>query len=197
MQATTCFHDGVPNPILQEADFIFHDPVAFHPANGMFDPATDGRDPTIRRFLRGCKLPSTRCFLGLDDRDAILEESLEALILIQATAGWQGIARFLCQTLLRRFAFTGVASEAHMTRLSDHEEVFARVTLLLATVIRLWLFGIFRAVDRTFGAIMPTRGVVDLPSVACVSHIAANSAAVRAGSSSWSAKAWLNTGCST
>jgi hypothetical protein len=184
MQGTTCFHDGVPNPILQEADFIFHDPVAFHPANGMFDPDTDGRDPTIRRFLRGCELPSTRGFLGLEDRDPMLEESLEALILIQTAARWQGIARQLRQALLRRFAFTGVAQEANVTRLIDHEEVVERVTLLLATVILLLLFGIFRAVARTFGAIMPKRGVVDLPSVACVSNIAANSAAVRAGSSS-------------
>jgi hypothetical protein len=42
MQATTCFHDGVPNAVLQEADFVFHDPIAFHPANGMFDPDADG-----------------------------------------------------------------------------------------------------------------------------------------------------------
>ena len=75
----------------------------------MFNSDTDGGDPTIRRFLRGCELPSRRCFLGLEDRDAILEEALEALILIQATAGWQGIARFLGQTLIRRFAVTGVA----------------------------------------------------------------------------------------
>jgi hypothetical protein len=189
MQATTCFHDGVSNPIFQEADFVLHNPVAFHPTNGMFDPDADGRDPTIPRFLRGGEFPSTRCFLGLEDRHPLLEESLEALILIQAAAGWQSITRFLCQALIRRFAFTGLAQEAYVTRLSDHEEVFARVTLLLATVILLLRFEIRRAVDRTFGPIMPTRGVVELLSVACVSNIAANSAAVRAGSSVWSAKA--------
>ena len=96
MQATTCFHDSIPNPVLQEANFVFHDPVAFHPANGMFDPDADGRYATIGRFLRGRELPATRCFLGLQDRDARLEESLEALILIQAAARWQDIARFLC-----------------------------------------------------------------------------------------------------
>jgi hypothetical protein len=189
MQATTCFHDSVPNPILQQADFILHDPVAFHPADGMFNADTDGGDPTIRRSLWRCELPSRRCFLGLEDRDAILEEALEALILIQAAAGWQVIARFRGQTLIRRVTFTGVAQAAYMTRLSDHEEGFARVTLLLATVILLLLFGICRAMDRTFGAIMPKRGVVDPPSVPCVANIAANSAAVRAGSSSWPAKA--------
>ena len=92
MQATTCFQDGIPNPVLQEPDFVFHDPITFHPANGMFNPDADGRDPTIRRFLRRSEFPSTRCFLGLEDRDAFPEESLEALILIQATAGWQSIA---------------------------------------------------------------------------------------------------------
>jgi hypothetical protein len=41
MQTTTWFHDGIPNPILQEANGVFHDSVAFHPTNGMFDPDTD------------------------------------------------------------------------------------------------------------------------------------------------------------
>ena len=111
----------------------------------MFDPDADGRDPTVRRFLRGREFPSTRCFLGLEDRDPIQEESLEALILIQAAARWQGLARQLCQALIRRFAFSGVAHEAQVTR-------------LLATVILLLRCGICRAVDRTCGAIMPKWG---------------------------------------
>jgi hypothetical protein len=76
-----------------------------------------------------------------------------------------------------------------MTDLVDHEEVVACVTLLLATIIFMLLFGIGRAVDRTFSAIMPKRGVVALPAVVGGLNIAANSSAVRAGSSSWSAKA--------
>ena len=189
MQATTCFHDGIPHPILQEADYVLHDPVAFHPTNGVFNTDSDGGNTTISRFLRWREFSSRRFFLGLDDRDVMQAESLEALILIQTAARWQGIARQLCQALIRCFAFIGVAQEANVTRLSDHEEVFERVTLLLAAVIFLLLFGIGRAMDRTFSAIMPKRGVVELPSAECVSYIAANSSAVRAGSSSWSAKA--------
>jgi hypothetical protein len=143
----------------------------------------------IGRFLRGRKFSSRRGFLGLDDRDVLQAESLEALILIQTAARWQGIPSQFCQALIRGFAFIGVTQEAHMTGLVDHQEVFERVTLLLATVIFLSLFGIGRPVDRTFGAIMPKRGVVAPPSIGCVANIAANSAAVRAGSSSWSAKA--------
>lgn len=100
MQATTCFHDGVPYPVLQKADFVLHDPVAFHPTNGVFNADSDGGNTTISRLLRGCEFPSTRCFLGLDDRDVLKVEPLEALILIQAAARWQGIASELCQALI-------------------------------------------------------------------------------------------------
>ena len=189
MQATTRFHDDVPYPILQKADFVFHDPIALHATNGMLNADSDRGNTTIRGFLRGCEFPSRRCFLGLDDRDVRQGKSLEAFVLIQATAGWQGIARALRQAFIGGFAFRGMAQEAHMTDLVDHEEVFECVTLLLATIIFLLLFGIGWAVDRTFSTIMPKRGVVDLSSVVCGLNIAENSSAVRAGSSSWSAKA--------
>jgi len=197
MQATTCFHDGVTYPVLQKTDFVLHDPVAFHPTNRVFNPDSEGGNPTIRRLLGGCEFPSTRFFLRLDDGHVLQAEALEAPILIQAAARWQGITSKLRQALIRGFAFRGVAQEAHVTGLGNHEEVFERVTLLLAAVICLWLFGIDWAVDRTFRAIMPKRGVVALPPVAGVLNIAANSAAVRAGSRSWSAKAWFNTACHT
>lgn len=189
MQATTCFHDGVPQPVLQEADFVLDDPVAFHPTNDVFNTDSDGGNTTIRCLLRGREFSSRRFFLGLDDRDVLQAEALEAFILIQTAARWQGIPSQLCQALIRGFAFRGVAQKAHVTSLVNDKEVFQRVTLPLPTVIFLLLFGIDRAVDRPFSAIMPKRGVVALPSIACVLNIAANSAAVRAGSRSWSAKA--------
>jgi hypothetical protein len=189
MQATTCFHNGVTYPVLQKTDFVLDDPLAFYPTNGVFKTDSAGGNPTIRRVLRGCEFPATRGFLGLDDRDVLQAESLEALLLIQTAARGQGLPSQRCQALIRGVAFRGVTQEAHVTRLSDHEEVVERVTRLLATVIVLLLFGSGRAVDRTFGAIMPTRGRVDPPSLGCVANIAATSAAVRAGSRSWSAQA--------
>jgi hypothetical protein len=44
MQATTGFHDGVSNPILHEADGVLHNPVAFHPPNGVFNADSDRRN---------------------------------------------------------------------------------------------------------------------------------------------------------
>jgi hypothetical protein len=158
MQATTGFHNSITYPVLQKTDFVLHDPVAFHPTNSVFNPDSDRGNTTIRRLLRGCEFPSTGFFLGLDDRNVLQAEPLEAPILIQAAARWQGIASKLCQALIRGFAFIGVAQEAHVTGLVDHEEVFERVTLLLATVILLLVLGIFRAVDGSFGTIMKKKG---------------------------------------
>jgi hypothetical protein len=130
MQATTCFHDGIPHLVLQKADFVLHEPVAFHPTNGVFNADSDGGHTPIRRVLRGPEFSAKRLFLGLDDRDVLQAESLEALILIQTAARWQAIPSQLGQALLRGFAFRAVAQEAHMTGLIDHEEVFERVALL-------------------------------------------------------------------
>jgi hypothetical protein len=196
MQPTTRFHYGITNAILQEADFVFHDSVAFHPTNGVFNPNSDGGNTTIGLLLRRGEFPSTRCFLGLDDREARQEKSLEALILIQVTAGWQSIACQLCHALIRGFPFIGVAQEAHVTGLVDHEEVFERVAFLLPTVMLLLLLRVFRTLDGSFGPIMKKREEGAEASVGGVVSIAAKSSAVRAGSSSWSAKARFNTGCS-
>jgi hypothetical protein len=196
-EATTCFHDGVPYPVLQKTDLVRHDPGAFHPTTGVFQPDADGGNSTMCCFLRGREFSSRRFSLGLDDRDVLQAESLQALLVIQTAARWQALPSQLGQALLRGCACIGVAPEAHVTGLVAHQAGFERVTRLLAPVICLWLFGIGRAVDRPGGAIMPNRGVVEPPAVACVSNIAATSAAVRAGSRSWAARACFNPGCST
>ena len=195
MQATTRFHDSVPNPILQESDFVFHDSVTFHATNRVFNPHSDGGNTTIGLLLRRGQFPSRWCFLGLHDRHVLQSESLEAFILIQTAARWQGIACQLRQAFLRRFAFTGVAQEANVTGLLDHEKVFERVALLLATVIVLLLLGIFRTLDWSFSTIMPKRGGADPSFEGVVASSAANSSPVRAGSRSCCAKARFNTVC--
>jgi len=82
-----------------------------------------------------------------------------------------------------------------VTGLLDHEEVFERVTLLLATVIFFLLLRIFRTLDWSFSTILLKRGEVEVASVWCLASSAANSSAVRAGRRSWSANAWFNTAC--
>jgi hypothetical protein len=195
MQSTTRFHDSIPNAILQEADGVLYDPVAFHPTNGVFYPYANGRDLTIRHVFRGCEFPATRFLLGLENRDTRQKESLKALILIQTTASWQGIPGELRHALLRCFAFICGAQEGNVTGLLDHQEVFERVMLLLAAVIFLLFLQIFRTLDWPFRTIMPKRGDVEGTSGWCFASSAASSSAVRAGRRSWSANVRFNTAC--
>jgi hypothetical protein len=187
MEPTTRLHDGITNTIFQETDFLFHNPLAFHPTNRMFNADSERGTTTMGRVLRRREFPATRGFLRLDDRDAWQEKPLEALLLIQATAGWQGRACQLRNALIRGPPFIGMAPEAHVTGLVAHEEVFARVTLLLAIVIVLLVLGIFRAMDGSCGPIMKTRAVAGPASVRFAASSMAKSSAVRAGSHSWCA----------
>ena len=126
MPPTTRFHQGITDAIFQDADFVLHHPVALHPAHGVFNTDSDGGNTTIGGFLRLGEFPATRGVLGLEDRDARQEKSLEALLVIPATAGWQGIACPLGHALIRGFPFIGVAQEAHVTGLVDHSAVAGR-----------------------------------------------------------------------
>jgi hypothetical protein len=124
MQATTCFHNGIANPIFQQTDFVFHDPVAFHPTNGVFNTHSGGGNSTIGLLLRRGQFPSRWGFLGLDDRDARQAKPLKALILIQATAGWQRIACQFGHGLISGFPLIGMAQEAHVTGLRGYPEIW-------------------------------------------------------------------------
>jgi hypothetical protein len=88
-----------------------------------------------------------------------------------------------------RLPFIGGTREAHMTGLIDDTEVFDRLAVLLATVVVLLVLGIGWAVERALRTLRPTRGDNGRPFVCLAASIPANSSAVRAGRSSWCAKA--------
>ena len=160
MQATTRFHNGVANAVLEEAYLVFHDPIAFHTANSVFNTNADRRDTTIRRFLRGREFTPTGFFLRLDHGDPVEDKTLEAHILVEATAVWQGIAFQIRDTFIMHLAFIRGTQEAHVTGLIDYEQVVDRVARLLATIMVLLFLWICGAVDWSFSPIMPKRGEV-------------------------------------
>jgi hypothetical protein len=121
MQATTCFHDGLANAILQEADFVFHPPVVFHPTGGVFNTDSDGSNTTVGCFLRWGEFTPAGFFLGLEHRHTGQEESLESRILIQTTARGQRIARQIRNALIMRPAFIGDTQKANVPGLLDHK----------------------------------------------------------------------------
>ncbi len=150
----------------------------------MFNTDSDRRDRTIGRFLRWGEVTPRRFFLRLDDGDPVEYKALEAPILIETTAGWEGIAFQLSEALIIRLPFIRGTQEADVTALIDHEEVLDRVALLLAAVVVLLVLGIGWAVDRSLSTIMPKRGDKGTPSVRLAASITAKSSALRAGSNS-------------
>jgi hypothetical protein len=189
MQATTCFHDSIANPIPQKAYLVFDDTVAFHPTNGVFNTDPDGRNTTIVGFLRRGEFTPTGFLLGLEYRHTGQKESMESCILVKTTARWQRIARQICDTLIVRLTFIGGTQKANVTGLVNHEEVFERMAFLLATVILLLILRVFWTLDGSFGPIVKKRGARAGGSVAGGVSIVAKASAVRAGRSSWSASA--------
>ena len=158
MQATTCFHNGVPVPSFKRRMVSFTILQRFTPPMAC---SIRIRIDEIRRFVScsgGVNSPPGGFFLGWIM--VIPAGNPWKPLSIQVAARWQGIACQLCQTFIRCFTFISRTQEAHVTGLMDHDEVLKRVTLLLATVILL-LLGIFGALNRTFGSIMPKRGTVE------------------------------------
>jgi hypothetical protein len=74
----------------------------------------------------------------LNHGDIVAYKALEALILVEATPVWQGLAFQIRDAFIMHLAFIGGTQEAHMTCFIDHEHVFDRVALLLATGVVLW-----------------------------------------------------------
>ncbi len=144
------------------------------------------------RVRRWREFTATQFFLGLDDRDPIACKAMKAQILIETTPVGQGIAGQIRPTFIMSFPLTGVAQEANVTALVDHQQVFDRVARFLSAVVVLLFLWIGGAVDRSLSAIMPKREVLGAAFVRSAASHAAKSSAVRAGSSSWWAHAGFN-----
>ena len=108
MQATTRFHDGITNPIFEEAYRLFDNPIAVHSTNGGLNADSNRRDATMDRLFRWGEFTATGVFLGLDHADAGQHASLAAPILIEATSGGERIALQLRQALIMHVPFIGV-----------------------------------------------------------------------------------------
>jgi hypothetical protein len=184
MQSTTRFHDGIANPILQEAQLVFPHPILLHPADRVFDTDATGRDHAIVCFLGWGEFTPTWLFLGVNNRDPVQHQALESPILREVTPAWQGITGQLREAFVMCLAFHSVTQEASATGLIDDRQGFDRVTCLLAAVVVLLGLRIGWAMARSLRAIMPNRGGRGTPCVRLVASITAQSSAFRAGSSS-------------
>jgi hypothetical protein len=106
---------------------------------------------------------------------------------------WEGLAFQISQAFLIRLPFIDGPQDAHVTGLLDHAEGFDCVALLLATGVYLLVLWLGGAVERSLGAILPTRGNMGPTFVRSAASRTAKSSAMRAGRSSGCAHARFNT----
>jgi hypothetical protein len=165
MQATTCRHDGIANPVRQKTSLVFHPTVAFSPAHRVCDPEADGRARPVGNFLRGGEFPTRGFVLGWENGDPLASIPLAPHLLIETTSRWEAIALQIGQAFVVYLPFIGGTQDAKMTGLLDDEEVGDRVALLLATLVCLWGLRMGWAVDRSRSTSLPKRGTRGPPGV--------------------------------
>jgi hypothetical protein len=145
-------------------------------------------------LVQGGEFLPRGCFLGLDEGHPLASRPLNPHLLIETTAVGEGLVVSIGQALVVCLACRGGTSEADRTPRLDHEEVFERVTRLLATGEVLRVLGIGGAMEGSLWTIRPTRGGAGPTFTRCAASRRVQSSAVRAGRSAWGAQARFNTG---
>jgi hypothetical protein len=189
MQPTTRVQHGLTQALRQETAFGFSPLRAAHPTPGGFQADAEGGQTTLGRPRRRRAVPATRGLLRVDAQEARQATARPALRLIPATAGGPGLACQLCQPLLRGLAGPGVAHAAQGTARVEQEEGVARVPLLRAPGRVLLSLGRLRAGDGASGPLLHNRAGVGPACGRVAASRVAPSAAVRAGSHAWWARA--------
>ncbi len=160
-----------------------NDPIDFHTANTVLDQYPDVRYPSIVGFFVIGQCAALRLFLRLQDDYTWQAEALKAAILPQHATFWQAILGFFGNPFVMRFAFIGRAQEDDPAARIHQQYILDGMLFLLTTVIDGLLISIFWSCYRSFGSILAKKGGASRSSgVVSACSIAANSAAVRAGS---------------
>ena len=81
MESTARFQNSVPEAWFPIANFVFDDPIAFDPADGMFDTNPKRSMPLVDVFFQVGKFFASGLLFLLNDSDLIKLEALKTGIL--------------------------------------------------------------------------------------------------------------------
>src|SRR5207249_474804 len=158
--------------------------------NTVFHQHADMRYPAIVGFLFVGQRSFGWLLLGLQDDYARQRETLKPTILSQNAPLRQLILRFIRNPFIMRFPFIRGAQEPDGPVCIHNHHVFDGMVFFLATVVDFLFIGISRPRYRSLCAIMAKKGGASgSTSAVSACNWAVNSAAVRAGSKRWLAKA--------
>ena len=77
MEPTAGFQNSIPETCFPISDFVFDDPIAFDPTDGMFDPNAQRSMPLVNVFLQIRKCFAFRLLFGLKDSNLIQFKTLK------------------------------------------------------------------------------------------------------------------------
>lgn len=166
------------------------DTIDFHTTNTVLNQHPDVRDPLIVGFFVIGQCAVAWLLLGLEDDHSWQRETLKATILPKYTSFWQTILGLIRNPFIMHSSCIGGAQEPDPPTRIHQQHILERMVFLLATVVDFLLISVFRSCYRSFRAIVAKKGGAS-GSRCTVSACkwAANSAALRAGSKLWLAKA--------
>ena len=164
-------------------DDIVNDTIDFHTTNTVLDQYPDVRDPLVVGFFLSGQCAVAWLLLGLEDAHSRQREALKPTILPKDTPVWQTILGVIGNPFVMDSSCIGGAQEPDPPGCIDEQHILDGMVFLFATVVDFLLIGIFRSCYRSFRAIMAKKGGASgSSSVVSACNWAANSAAVRAGS---------------
>src|SRR5262249_6915169 len=171
-------------------DNIMDDTIDFHTSNTVLDQHPDVRYPPVIGFLIICQRSVAWLLLRLKDIHSWQSEALKSTILRQHTSIRQLILSFICDAFVVYSPGVCRTQEPYApTRIHDNH-IFDRMVFLLAAVVDFLFFGIFRSRYWPFCGILAKKGAASGSLSTISTRIwAANSDALRAGSSCCCAKA--------
>lgn len=166
--------------------------IHFYSTDTMLDQDSDVRYPLIIRLLFRCQAAIAWLLLRLEDDYSWQCKALKARILCQHTAFWQFVLRLIGDPLIMRLPFIRGTQKADGSAGFHQKYIFHGMVVRLATIIDFLLICIFRPCYRTLRAILTKKGGASGSlggGTAC--RYAWSSLLVRAGSTPWTASAWL------
>lgn len=164
--------------------------IDFHTTDTMLDQHSEPRYPAILGFLVLRQRAIAWLLFRLKDGHFRQGETLKATILPQHAAGRQLILGFIRYPFIMHFAGICGAQKPNTSSRIHDEHILDGMLFLLAAVVDFLLLCIFWSCYRSFCAVVTEkRGASGSRSSVSSRNRTASSAAVRAGSSRWAAKA--------
>src|SRR5512145_1262737 len=158
VQGTAEFHHQITDPLLPQADPVFHHATPLDAAVDMLDPQATLVERLIGQLLLQRELLATGLLRRHEDRYLRERERQEPQILQEPAPRRQGIRRRFRNGLIMGTAAIGITEKEDGEQGIDEQHIFDGVVFFLAAITLSLFNRVLGADDAPFGPVMGTRG---------------------------------------